>query len=42
MGTGMVGQAVLIALGAGGQLRRRQVVMGAAAILLGNGCSSLW
>jgi hypothetical protein len=41
MGAGVVGQPVFIALGAGGQLRRRQVIMGTAAILLGNGFSSL-
>ena len=37
MGAGMVGQPVLIALGAGGQLGRRQGIMGASHVLLGDG-----
>jgi hypothetical protein len=41
MGAGMMGQPVLIALGTGGQLRQRQMVVGASGILLGDGFSSL-
>ena len=40
MGAGMVRQPVLIALGAGGQLRQGQGVMRAATVLLRNGCLS--
>jgi hypothetical protein len=41
MGTGMVGQTLLIALGAGGQLRRNQGIMRASHVFLRNRFLSL-
>jgi hypothetical protein len=40
MGAGMVRQPVLIALGAGGQLRHGQGVMRASTVLFRDGCLS--